>query len=112
MEGTERKRVVFPAYPCKVREPWYRASKNKWYVMLGSKKVPLGPHPAGSPPPKMGKGGWNAPPEIMTAFHRLMAQDPACLPKAEDVKVCQVLDLFLGWSEKHHKLDTFRFAVS
>lgn len=89
------------------RKPWYRASKNKWYVVVGGKKVPLGPHPEGAPPPKKGKGGWSPPPEIMTAFHRLMAQDPASLPKAEDVKVCQVLDLFLAWSEKHHKPDTY-----
>src|SRR5262245_30801839 len=89
------------------RKPWYRASKGKWYVVVGGRKVPLGPHPDGAPPPKKGKGGWNAPPEIMAAFYKLMAADPASLPKPEEIKVCQVLDLFLGWSEQHHKPDTY-----
>src|SRR4051794_23222638 len=92
-------------------KPWYRASKNKWYVEVVGKQQPLGSHSDGAPPPKTGKHGRNAPPEVMTAFHRLMAADPANLPKAEDVKVCQVLDLFLGWSEKHHKPDTYKWYL-
>jgi integrase len=36
-----------------------------------------------------------------------MASDPANLPKASDIKVCQVCDLFLDWSEKHHEPDTY-----
>src|SRR3954471_12856415 len=47
------------------RKPWYRASKEKWYVESEGRKVPLGTHPVGAPPPKKGKNGWNAPPEIM-----------------------------------------------
>jgi hypothetical protein len=46
-------------------------------------------------------------PEIMTAYHRLLAPDPATMPKAEAVKVCSVCDLFLEWSAKRHKTDTY-----
>lgn len=89
--------------------PWYRKSKNKWYVEIRGKQEPLGKHPEGAPEPRKGKNGaWNVPPEIMTAYHRLMAADPANLPKASDIKVCQVCDLFLDYSEMHHQPDTFR----
>lgn len=87
--------------------PWYRASKDKWFVEIGGKQEPLGRHPEGAAPPKKGKHGWNAPPEIMQAFHRLMAADPANLPRPTEIKVCQVLDLFLEWSQKHHKPGTY-----
>src|SRR5262245_58746327 len=89
--------------------PWYRASKRKWFVEVRGQQVPLGRHPEGLPPPKKGKGGWNAPPEIMAAFHKLMAADPATLPEAEDIKVCQVCDLFLDWSQRHHKPETYQW---
>jgi integrase len=89
------------------RKPWYRASKNKWFVEIDGTKVPLGRHPEGYPPPKKGKGGWNAPPEIMTAFYKLMSSDPATLPKPDEIKVCQVCDLFMDWSQKHHESETY-----
>lgn len=89
-------------------KPWYRASKQKWYVEIGGKQQPLGKHPEGAPPPKKGKNGWNVPPEIMAAFHKLMATDPTHLPKADEIKVCQVCDLFLDYSERHHQPDTYR----
>jgi hypothetical protein len=37
-----------------------------------------------------------------------MAADPANLPKPAELKVCQVADLFLDYSEKHHAADTYR----
>ena len=89
-------------------KPWYRASKDKWYVEIGGKQNPLGKHPEDAPPPKKGRNGWNAPPEIVAAFHKLMAADPANIPKAVDLKVATVCDLFLDWSEKHHIADTYR----
>jgi integrase len=88
--------------------PWYRASKKKWYVEIGGRQKSLGRHPEGAPPPKKGRNGWNTPPEIMTAYHRLMATDPAKLPTLSDVKVCQVCDLFLEYSEQHHQPATLR----
>src|SRR5262249_18540491 len=68
-----------------------------------------GKHPEGAPVPKKGKNGiWNAPTEIMAAFHKLMATTSRKLPEADTLKVCQVADLFLDYSEKHHAPDTFR----
>jgi integrase len=89
--------------------PWYRASKDKWFVEIRGRQVPLGRHPEGAPAPRKGKNGWNPPPEIMAEFHKLMAADPTTVPKADEIRVCQVCDLFLQWSEKHHKPDTFRW---
>jgi integrase len=92
----------------RVYRPWYRARTNTWYVEVKGRQVPLGKHPESAPPPKKGRGGWNAPDEIVTAFHRLMAADPANVPKASEVKVCVLCDLFLDFSEKNHKPDTYR----
>jgi len=36
-----------------------------------------------------------------------MAADPAHVPKAEVVQVCQVCDLFLDWSQRHHEAATY-----
>jgi hypothetical protein len=90
--------------------PWYRKSKDKWYVEVGGKQPPLGRHPESAPPPKKGRNGWNVPPEIMTAYHRLMAADPANVPKPDAVRICSVCDLFLEWSAKHHKPDTYSWC--
>lgn len=49
-------------------KPWYRPCRDTWFAEIGGKQHPLGKHPEGAPPPKKGKIGWNAPPEIMTAF--------------------------------------------
>jgi integrase len=89
--------------------PWYRAQTNTWYVEVLGKQQPLGKHPNHLGPPKKGKAGWNPPPEIMTAFHRLMAEDPANLPKAGEVRVAVVCDLFLDWSQKHHEPGTYEW---
>jgi integrase len=91
-----------------VYRPWYRAQTNTWYVEVKGSQVPLGKHPDNLPRPRKGKSGWNPPEAILLAFHRLMAADPANVPRADDMKVCVVCDLFLDWSEKHHKPDTFR----
>ena len=89
------------------RKPWYCAQTKTWYVEVAGKQEPLGRHPDGLPPPKKGKNGWVPPPEVVTAFHRLLASDPASVPRPQEVKVCQVCDLFLCWSEKHHRPGTY-----
>jgi hypothetical protein len=43
----------------------------------------------------------------MAAFYRLMAAVPAALPAPGRVMICQVCDLFLGWSKRHHKPETY-----
>jgi integrase len=91
--------------------PWYWAAKNAWFVEIGDNRHLLGKHPEGVSPPRKRKKG-DPPPkppkEIEQAYYRLMATDPANLPRASDLKVCQVCDLFLDYSAKHHSPDTFR----
>ncbi len=90
--------------------PWFRAATNSWYVEIGGQQQLLGKHPSHLPPPRKRKRGdppAMPPTEIEQAYHRLMAADPASLPKASDLKVCQVCDLFLDFSQKHHAEDTY-----
>lgn len=88
-------------------KPWFRRSKNAWYVEHRFKKVRLGGHPENAPPPKKSKAGWNAPQPILDAFYKLMATDPANLPKPDKLLVATVCDLFLDHSQKHHSPDTY-----
>lgn len=90
-------------------KPWFRASKSAWYVQYRGKKVPLGEHPDSAPLPKKTNGSWNAPKAILDAYHKLMATDPANLPKPDQILVAQVADLFLSHSEKHNEQDTYRW---
>ncbi len=87
--------------------PWFRKSKNAWYVEHQLKQVRLGEHPEELPPPKKTKTGWNPPPAILDAFYKLMATDPANLPRPEKIPVAVLCDVFLQHSEKHHGHDTF-----
>src|SRR5207253_2909913 len=88
-------------------KPWYRASKSAWYVEHNLKQVRLGEHTDGAPPPKKSKSGWNAPQPILDAFYKLMASDPANLPKPEKILAAQLCDLFLEHSQKQHAPDTY-----
>ncbi len=91
--------------------PWYRAATNSWYVEIGGQQQLLGKHPSHLPPPRKRKRG-DPPPmppaEIEQAYHRLLANDPANLPKASNLRVAVVCDLFLDFSQKHHTEDTYR----
>lgn len=88
-------------------KPWYRAALGAWYVEHHAKQVRLGEHPDGASPPKKTKGSWNPPPVILDAFYKLMATDPANLPKAGQILVAQVCDLFLSHAEKHNERATY-----
>ena len=88
-------------------QPWFRKSKNAWYVEYQFKQHRLGEHPDGYPPPKKTKSGWNAPQPIIDTFYKLMAADPGSLPKPEKILVETVCDLFLDHSSKHHSPDTY-----
>ena len=90
-------------------KPWFRSSKNAWYVEHYGKQCRLGEHPDGSPPPKKAKAGWNAPQPILDAFYKLMATDPATLPSPADIFTVQVCDLFLGYAERHNEPATYRW---
>lgn len=80
----------------KQQKPWYHDGRG-WYVCVHGRQVPLGKHPEGAPPPKRHPrtGEWNPPPEIVTAFSKLMA-GPVALPPPELLKVAHVCDLFLS----------------
>ncbi|HEX3151476.1 MAG TPA: site-specific integrase [Gemmataceae bacterium] len=91
----------------KLPKPWYRASKSAWYVEHNLKQVRLDEHPEGAPPPKKSKSGWNAPQPILDAFYKLMATNPANLPKPDRITVALICDLFLDHSQKHHAPDTY-----
>lgn len=88
-------------------KPWFRTSKNAWYVQHHGKKVLLGEHPEDAPPPKKVKEAWNVPQQILDAFYKLMASDVSALPKAKQILVAQVCDLFLAHSERHNERATF-----
>ncbi|MFO0845496.1 MAG: site-specific integrase [Gemmataceae bacterium] len=91
--------------------PWYWAAKNAWFVEVGDARHNLGKHPDGVPPPRKRKKG-DPPPmppdAIMQAYYRLMATSSRKLPEADTLRVCQVCDLFLDYSQKHHAADTYR----
>src|SRR3954454_57482 len=88
-------------------KPWFRAEKSAWYVQYNRKQHRLGEHPDGFPPPKKSKAGWNAPQPILDAFYKLMASDPANLPKAEAILAAQLCDLFLAHAERHNIRATY-----
>src|SRR5688572_21943143 len=88
-------------------KPWYRKQTDSWYVEIGGYQHHLGKHPDNAPPPRKGKGGWNAPPEIIAAFHHRMATVARRLPEAESLQVATVCDLFLDFSQRHHAPHTY-----
>ena len=79
--------------------PWYRASRDAWYVRVDGKQV------------RLAKGKANKKAAI-EAFHRLMALGPGGLPKTQEITAAHVCDLFLTWSEKHHDAKTFGWYKS
>ncbi len=91
--------------------PWYRSANNSWYVEVNGDQNLLGKHPDGTPPPRKRKRG-DPPPrppqEIEQAYYRLMATADRKLPAADTLRVCQVCDLFLDYSQKHHEPATYR----
>ena len=75
-------------------KPWYRASKDAWYVEFHGKQVRL----------TKGRDNEKA---ARDAFYKLMASGSGKLPQADTLRVATVCDLFLDHSEKHHVPNTF-----
>ena len=69
--------------------PWYRASRDAWYVKIDARQV------------KLARGKANKKAALET-FHRLMALGPAGLPKKQEITIAHVCDLFLTFSRSHH----------
>src|SRR5262249_37466096 len=88
-------------------KPWFRTSKNAWFVEHNFRQVRLGEPPGGAPPPKKPKTGWTPPATILEAFYKLMASDPVNVPRSDQLPTALLCDLFLQHSEKHHSPDTF-----
>lgn len=89
-------------------KPWYRVSKNAWFVEHQGKQIRLGIHPQDAPPPKRSKTGWNAPPLIMDAYYKVMATD-GCLPEQEHILTAQICDLFLEHAHRHNSNETYEW---
>src|SRR3954471_8184559 len=81
-------------------KPWFRTSKNAWFVEIDGRQKRIGEHPPGAPAPKKGKTGWNAPPAILEAFYALMAEDEPVSPPTA-ITVAQVCDHCLEHVQKH-----------
>jgi integrase len=77
-------------------KPWYRASKDAWYVEFNGKQVRLA----------KGRDNYKA---ALDAFYKLMANGSGKLPEADTFRVATICDLFLDHSQKHHVPDTFRW---
>src|SRR5262249_20235650 len=92
--------------------PWYRASRDAWFVEIDGRQRLLGKHPKGAPTPGKSANGWNAPKAIREAYHRLMALGPAGLPKKQEITAAHICDLFLVWSKRHHDERTFTWYFS
>jgi integrase len=75
-------------------KPWYRTSKDAWFVELGGKQIRLAK-------------GRDAEKEAFEAFYRLMSARPENLPAADKITVARLSDLFLDQSQRHHAPDTY-----
>jgi hypothetical protein len=63
-------------------KPWYRASKDAWYVEINGRQV------------RLAKGRDNEK-AARDAFYKLMANGSGKLPEADTLRVATVCDLFL-----------------
>jgi integrase len=78
----------------RVRKPWFRASKNAWYVELDGKQVRLA----------VGKENEET---AFDAFYKLMAGGPR-QPSDDGLLVVTLCDLFLEFSLLHHAKKSYR----
>ncbi len=78
----------------RIPKPWYRASKDAWYVEIGGR------------PTRLAKGHGNEKAAI-DAFYKIMANGSGRLPDADTLRVATICDLFLDHSQKHHVPDTY-----
>jgi len=86
-----------PHYP----KPFFKPRRNTWYAEVNRVQHVLGKHPEGLPPPKKRGGRWEAPREILEAYHRLMTQlqeqTAAAPPPNAPPAVAAVVDECFGW---------------
>lgn len=68
-------------------KPWYRASKDAWYVEFNGEQVRLA----------KGQDNYKA---ALDAFYKLMANGTGKLPDAHTPRVATVCDMFIDHSQK------------
>jgi integrase len=78
----------------RVRKPWFRASKNAWYVEVNGKQVRLA----------AGKENEKA---AFDAFYKLMAGEPR-QQASDSLLIATLCDLFLEFSLLHHAKKSYR----
>jgi hypothetical protein len=88
-------------------KPWFRPARNAWYVQLNGLQRNLGAHPQSAPVPRKRNGEWNAPAEVLDAYHKLMAAPAA--PVIKSGSVIEVIDKFLDWCQENRKQKTYEW---
>jgi integrase len=94
-------------------KPWFRPSRNTWYVEIDGTQHSLGAHEGA--PPKKGRQGWSPPEAVDDAFRELKKAlkeakpEPAVAVKPDLVSA--LCDKFLDWVEKHRSADTYRWYL-
>ncbi len=91
-------------------KPWYRASKNAWFIDREGVKVRIGLHPDDLRPPKKTRKGWDVPPLIMEAFYREMSTRPESIPSWEKLPLATIADLFLDYAKRHLAKESYTLA--
>jgi integrase len=89
-----------PHYP----KPFFRVSRNTWFVEIDGRQFNLGHHPKHLRQPSKRDDGWDPPREILEAYHREVARrgQPHTLSinLGQGPAVVEVLDTFLDWLQK------------
>jgi integrase len=93
---------------------WFRSQDGCWYTSIKKRQHFVGEHPAGAPEPKKTDRGWNPPPEIEAAFHRLIA-DQLSTPEprermspANRMPVARICNEFLEMSQRENADVTYK----
>lgn len=77
-------------------KPFFKASRNTWYVQLEGRQVNLGPDRDAA----------------FRSYHELMAQRDQPVRQSDDAAVCVVLDLFLEWCQNHKAARTYDWYLA
>ena len=78
------------------RKPWYRSSKDAWYVMIDGKQRLLA----------KGKASKS---EAEAAFYRIMAAGGLIPANDNSLNVATLCDLFLDFSQAHNSINTYKW---
>lgn len=75
-------------------KPFFRKSKNAWYVQLGKRQISLGPNRK----------------EAFESYREILLHERGQVAEpARQLTVAQVSDLFLDWSSRHNEPQTFEW---